>query len=113
VLSNLLTNAIDAMQPRGGRLLLRTREATHWNTGRRGVAITVADTGCGIDRQTMQKIFEAFFTTKDIGGTGLGLWISKDIVNRHHGELKVRSSQRPPHRGTVFSLFLPFDAGRG
>jgi two-component system, sporulation sensor kinase E len=92
VLSNLLTNAIDAMQPRGGRLLLRSREATHWKTGRRG-------------------IFEAFFTTKDIGGTGLGLWISKDIVNRHHGELKVRSSQRLSHCGTVFALFLPFDVG--
>jgi PAS domain S-box-containing protein len=111
VLSNLLTNAIDAMQPRGGRLLLRSREATHWKTGRRGIAITVADTGCGIDRQTLQKIFEAFFTTKDIGGTGLGLWISKDIVNRHHGELKVRSSQRLSHCGTVFALFLPFDVG--
>jgi PAS domain S-box-containing protein len=110
VLSNLLTNAIDAMQPRGGRLLLRCREATHGKTGCRGIAITVADTGCGIDRQTLQKIFEAFFTTKDIGGTGLGLWISKDIVNRHHGELKVRSSQRPSHCGTVFTLFLPFDA---
>jgi len=113
VLSNLLTNAVDAMQPRGGRLLLRCREATHWRTGRAGIAITVADTGGGIDRQTLQKIFEAFFTTKDIGGTGLGLWISKDIVTRHHGELRVRSSQRPSHCGTVFALFLPFDAGSG
>jgi PAS domain S-box-containing protein len=113
VLSNLLTNAIDAMQPHGGRLLLRSREATHWKTGRRGISITVADTGYGIDRQTLQRIFEAFFTTKDIGGTGLGLWISKDIVNRHHGELRVRSSQRPSHCGTVFALFLPFDAHSG
>jgi signal transduction histidine kinase len=113
VLSNLLTNAIDAMQPHGGRLLLRCREATHWKTGRRGISITVADTGCGIDRQTLQRIFEAFFTTKDIGGTGLGLWISKDIVNRHHGELRVRSSQRPSHCGTVFALLLPFDAHSG
>jgi PAS domain S-box-containing protein len=112
VLSNLLTNAIDAMQPRGGRLLLRCREATNWKADRRGIVITVADTGCGIDRQTLQKIFEAFFTTKDIGGTGLGLWISKDIVNRHHGELKVRSSQRPSHCGTVFALFLPFEASK-
>jgi PAS domain S-box-containing protein len=112
VLSNLLTNAIDAMQPRGGRLLLRCREATNWKADRRGIVITVADTGCGIDRQTLQKIFEAFFTTKDIGGTGLGLWISKDIVSRHHGELKVRSSQRPSHCGTVFALFLPFEASK-
>jgi PAS domain S-box-containing protein len=110
VLSNLVTNAIDAMQSRGGRLLLRCRQATHWKTDRAGITLTVADTGCGMDRQTLQKLFEAFFTTKDIGGTGLGLWISRDIVARHHGELRVRSSQREFHCGTVFTLFLPFDA---
>jgi signal transduction histidine kinase len=98
------------MQPRGGRLLVRSREAKDWKTGRRGVAFTVADTGCGMDKQTLQRIFDAFFTTKDIGGTGLGLWISKDIVDRHRGQLRVRSNQRPPHCGTVFVLFLPLDA---
>jgi PAS domain S-box-containing protein len=109
VLSNLVANAIDAMQPKGGRLLVRSREATHWKTGRRGVAFTIADTGSGMDRQTLQHIFDAFFTTKDISGTGLGLWISKDIVDRHHGELRVRSSRRHPGCGTVFVLFLPID----
>jgi PAS domain S-box-containing protein len=109
VLSNLVANAIDAMQPHGGRLLVRCREATNWKTGRRGVAFTVADTGSGMDQQTMQRIFDAFFTTKDISGTGLGLWISKDIVDRHGGELRVRSSQRHPGCGTVFVLFLPLD----
>ena len=107
VLSNLVANAIDAMQPQGGRLLVRCREATQWKTGRRGVAFTIADTGSGMDRQTLQHIFDAFFTTKDMSGTGLGLWISKDIVDRHHGELRVRSSQRYPACGTVFVLFLP------
>jgi signal transduction histidine kinase len=97
------------MQPDGGRLLARCREATHWKTGRRGTAFTIADTGSGMDRQTLQHIFDAFFTTKDMSGTGLGLWISKDIVDRHHGELRVRSSQRHPHCGTVFVLFLPLD----
>jgi PAS domain S-box-containing protein len=111
VLSNLVANAIDAMQPRGGRLLVRCREATQWRTGRRGVAFTVADTGSGMDQPTLQRIFEAFFTTKGIGGTGLGLWISKDIVHRHHGQLRVRSSQLPPRCGTVFVLLLPLDAG--
>jgi signal transduction histidine kinase len=98
------------MQPHGGRLLARCRKATHWKTGRRGVAFTVADTGNGIDQQTLQRIFDAFFTTKGISGTGLGLWISKDIVDRHHGELRVRSSQVHPGCGTVFVLFLPLDA---
>ena len=56
------------------------------------------------------KIFEPFFTTKEIGGTGLGLWVSHEIVERHGGTLAVRSSQRKGRSGTVFTLFLPFEA---
>ena len=108
VLNNLVGNAIDAM-PRGGRLLLRSREATLWTTGAKGLVLTVADTGSGIPASLLQKVFEAFFTTKGIAGTGLGLWISKDIVDRHHGALHLRSSQQPSHSGTVLTLFLPFD----
>ena len=110
VLSNLVGNAVDAMPPQGGRLIVRSRETCDWKTGRRGAAFTVADTGSGMNQKTLQRIFEAFFTTKDIGGTGLGLWISKDIVARHAGELRVRSSQKSGSSGTVFVLFLPFDA---
>jgi signal transduction histidine kinase len=62
--------------------------------------------------EVMEKIFDPFFTTKGIGGTGLGLWVSKEIAERHNGVLKVRSSQRDGGRGTVFTLFLPFDAAR-
>ena len=109
VLSNLIGNAIDAMHS-GGRLRLRSREATDFKTGRRGLVLTVADTGGGIDPELLIKIFEPFFTTKGIGGTGLGLWVSKEIVVRHDGVLRVRSSQRMGHAGTVFTLFLPFDA---
>ncbi len=110
VLNSLLGNAIDAMQPNGGRLLIRSRKATDWTTGRKGLMLTVADTGGGISPHVMTKIFEPFFTTKGIGGTGLGLWVSKGIVARHHGALRVRSSQRAGSSGTVFTLFLPFDA---
>jgi PAS domain S-box-containing protein len=110
VLSNLVSNAIDAMQPAGGRLLLRSREGTNWKTGQRGVALTVADTGSGISPTVLQRIFEPFFTTKDIAGTGLGLWVSSEIVNRHNGSLRVRSTQKPGRSGTVFTIFLPFDA---
>jgi PAS domain S-box-containing protein len=106
VLSNLIGNAIDAM-PGGGRLVVRSRETTDWKTGRRGFALTVADTGSGIDAETRARIFEAFFTTKGFGGTGLGLWISAEIMERHHGRLRVRSSQQEGHRGTVVTLFLP------
>lgn len=109
VLSNLIGNAIDAMNPAGGRLLIRSREATDWTTGRKGVALTVADSGPGMSSHTLSRIFEPFFTTKDTSGTGLGLWISREIVDRHCGVLKVRSSQSAPRCGTVFALFLPFD----
>ncbi len=108
VVSNLIGNAVDAMAPRGGRLLLRSHESTHWPTGRRGVTLTIADTGSGMGPRVISSIFQAFYTTKGEGGTGLGLWVSKEIVDRHQGILRVRSSQRPSHSGTVFTLFLPF-----
>ena len=110
VISNLVGNAIDAMHPTGGRLLIRSREATHWPSERKGLILTVADTGSGISPSVIKKIFEPFFTTKGIGGTGLGLWVSCEIVNRHHGSLRVRSSRKKGSSGTVFTLFLPFDA---
>jgi signal transduction histidine kinase len=107
VLSNLVANAIDAMRAHGGRLLVRSRDASDWKTGRHGVVLTVADTGSGMAPQTLSKIFEPFFTTKGDKGTGLGLWISREIVDRNRGVLKVRSSQTDRCSGTVFSLFLP------
>lgn len=110
VLNNLVGNAIDAMPQNGGRLLIRSRDARDWRTGRRGIALTVADTGTGMLPAVLRKIFDAFYTTKGIGGTGLGLWVSKEIVDGHHGRLLVRSSQKEGHSGTVFILFLPCDA---
>jgi signal transduction histidine kinase len=107
VLSNLVANAIDAMGATGGRLLVRSRESTHWNTGRRGMVITVADTGSGMSADTLSKIFEPFFTTKGINGTGLGLWISHEIVSRHRGVLIARTTRSAASSGTVFTLFLP------
>ncbi len=109
VISNLLGNALDAM-PSGGRLVLRARQGTHWRTGRAGIFFTLADTGEGISPGTRGRLFNPFFTTKGITGTGLGLWVSKEIMERHHGTIIVRSSQNSQHRGTVFTLFLPFDA---
>jgi two-component system NtrC family sensor kinase len=108
VLSNVVTNAIDAM-PTGGRLIVRSREGTDWKTGRRGLVLTLADSGTGIDPDTQSKMFEAFFTTKGIGGSGLGLWISADIMQRHEGKIAIRSSQKPGCSGTVVTLFIPFD----
>ncbi len=107
VLNNLVSNGIDAM-PVGGTLFLRTRDGRDWATGQPGIVLTIADTGSGMCPEVRGKIFEAFYSTKGIGGTGLGLWISKEIVQRHKGQLRVRSSQDIHHHGTVFTLFLPF-----
>ena len=107
VLNNLIANAIDAMRS-GGRLIARAHDVIDSPTGRRGLRITIADTGHGMNEATRQRIFEPFYTTKDLNGTGLGLWISTGIVQRHSGRLTVRTSQHPVHHGTAFSLFLPF-----
>ena len=108
VFANLIGNAIDAM-PAGGRLLLRARAATR--LGKRGLRVTVADTGAGMTATVRRRIFEPFFTTKEVTGTGLGLWVSAEIVAKHHGTILVRSlvSREGASSGTVFSLFLPYD----
>jgi PAS domain S-box-containing protein len=104
IIANLLGNALDAL-PRNGSIFVRSRQAHHPETGAPGVIITVADNGQGMSRETMARIFRPFYTTKGILGTGLGLWISKEIVDRHQGTLRVRSAVG---KGTVFQLFLPY-----
>lgn len=108
VLNNLVGNAMDSMRT-GGRLILRIRDCHLWRTGTRGVRITVADTGHGMSAEVRASIFEAFYSTKGSNGNGLGLWISKEIVEKHHASLQVKSSNRAPRRGSVFSLLLPHD----
>lgn len=108
VLANLFGNAMDAL-PNGGRIILRTVSTRNWRSGKRGIAITVADGGTGMDSATLSRIFEPFFSTKGITGTGLGLWISHEIVAKHHGTLRVRSRRATDsiQGGTVFRMFLP------
>ncbi|MEK6397500.1 MAG: ATP-binding protein [Terriglobus sp.] len=107
VLNNLISNAIDAMRT-GGRLLVRAHDAVD-ASGHAGVRITVADTGTGMSVETQRRLFEPFYTTKELNGNGLGLWISKEIVDRHHGRLTLRSTEHAALHGTVFALFLPCD----
>jgi PAS domain S-box-containing protein len=110
VLNNLIANAIDAMR-QGGRLLVRAHDANdyspEYSEGRSGIRITIADTGHGMSPAVQARLFEPFYTTKDLNGTGLGLWISAGIVSRHQGRLTFRSNQHPIYHGSVFSLFLP------
>ena len=105
--SNLVLNAVDAMAE-GGRLRIHVRRVPERPDGTRsGVRITIADTGSGIPPKDMPRLFEPFFTTKEEFGTGLGLWISHGIVQKHGGRIRVRSRTLPGHSGTVFSVYLP------
>jgi two-component system CheB/CheR fusion protein len=108
VFANLISNAIDAM-PQGGQLLVRLRPSRDWRNGSTaGMRVTVSDNGMGMNRATMRHIFEPFFTTKTDTGTGLGLWVVAQLVERRHGNVRVWSSQRAGGSGTAFSVFLPF-----
>ena len=109
LVANLVGNAIDAMRA-GGRLLLRVAPAYSLNgVARRGVRITVADTGIGIPVELRNKLFEPFVTTKTLTGTGLGLWVSEQITRNHGGTIRFRSRATPGRSGTVFSIFLPYE----
>lgn len=106
LLANLLVNAADAMA-NGGFLRVRVAAGHNWSNGREGVRITVADNGSGIPRNNLRQIFEPFYTTKKDTGTGLGLWVSRGIVQKHGGSIRVRSRADGGSTGTVFSIFLP------
>src|SRR5579863_4801267 len=109
VILNLIGNALDALG-NGGRLKIRISDAREYRDGaRKGVRLTVADTGSGISPAVRKTLFEPFVTTKPDTGTGLGLWISSEIIRRHSGTIQVRSSALSQSAGTVFSLFLPLD----
>ncbi len=108
IFANLVSNAIDAM-PRGGELVIRLRPSHDWRDGRTaGMRVTFSDTGMGMNRATMRRAFEPFFTTKTETGTGLGLWVVAQLVERRHGDVRVWSRQGAGGGGTAFSVFLPF-----
>jgi signal transduction histidine kinase len=107
VLSNLIANAIEATQP-GGALTFRIRSTRNWSDhGVHGVRLSVADNGQGMSAEVRTRLGEPFFTTKGQHGTGLGLWVTRSILNRYGGNLQLRSSVAPERHGTVFSMFLP------
>jgi signal transduction histidine kinase len=106
VFLNLISNAIQAM-PAGGTLRLRVAEVTDRATQRRGIAISVTDTGNGIRREDVKRLFQPFFTTKSAKGTGLGLWISKGIVQKYEGTIGFRTLHTQRGACTCFRVFLP------
>jgi signal transduction histidine kinase len=106
VITNLIGNAMDALA-REGRLIVAVRPAQD-REGREGVAVTVAENGSGMDKSILGRLFHPFATTKGEAGTGLGLWVSKGILDKHHAGVAVRSRVGC---GTVFRFFLPLDTG--
>lgn len=106
VLSNLLLNSLDAIGP-GGRVVIRASSSVDPRNGTRGVKFTVADDGVGIAQSSFQDLFEAFYTTKGSVGNGLGLWVCKQIIDAHHGRVRIRSKTTDPRRGTTLSFWIP------
>ncbi|HLY40968.1 MAG TPA: ATP-binding protein [Terracidiphilus sp.] len=102
VITNLIRNALDALKAHG-RLIVAVQPATD-RSGRKGVAVTIADNASGMDRAMLRSLFQPFATTKGEAGTGLGLWVSKGILDKHHATIAVRSKKG---QGTVFRFFLP------
>jgi PAS domain S-box-containing protein len=103
ILSNLIANAIDASRD-SGRIVIRVRATRHLQSGRDGIRVVVADDGAGISPEDKQKLFTPFFTTKKETGTGLGLWITKDLIEKKKGCIRFHSR---PRSGTTMSLFIP------
>jgi PAS domain S-box-containing protein len=109
VIANFVSNAMDATAG-GGRLIVRARRSQDWvHPQRDGVRITIADTGSGMTHEVRDRLFEAFFTTKGATGTGLGLWVSHEIILKHHGiiHLRSRAASDGYSSGTVFQIFFP------
>ncbi len=105
VFINIILNALDAM-PGGGKLTVTTRQEAD-DQGRDAILIEFADTGIGIPKQDLEKIFDPFYTTKEAGkGTGLGLSLSYNIVKRFKGDIKVESEAG---KGTTFTIILPIE----
>ncbi len=109
VLSNLLGNSLEA-----GATIIKIRISPS-NDGRygggkdsrKGVCIVIGDNGTGIALLSARKLFEPFFTTKIQKGNGLGLWVTKGIIQKHEGSIRLRTSTDAVRHGTVLSIFLP------
>jgi len=109
VMANLLSNSLDAIG-QNGRIVLRASASVDPTDGRPRVRITVSDYGHGMVVATTKHIFDPFFTTKGSVGTGLGLWVCKQLVEKNGGSIRVRSNMAGEHRGTTFSMVFPGDA---
>jgi signal transduction histidine kinase len=108
VFLNLVMNASQAM-PEGGILGIRIREITDWTKEELSSSISIVDTGIGIKHEDVRRLFEPFFSTKSTKGTGLGLWISKGIIQKYDGRISCRSYRHANGCITCFRVFLPIE----
>jgi signal transduction histidine kinase len=104
VFGNLVRNATEAALP-DTTVTIRVREISRG--GQTGTRVTIHDCGHGIPPEIQTKIFDPFFTTKDLKGSGLGLWVSKQLIQKHAGTIRFRTSERAGKEGTLFEIFLP------
>jgi PAS domain S-box-containing protein len=112
VFANLVINAIEALGE-GGTLVIKASKGRDWKIGgAAGVRVSLMDNGAGIDRAKISRIFDPFYTTKGDVGTGLGLWLTQNLVRKHGGSIKVRSRTDAGRKGTIFSIFLPEKASK-
>lgn len=105
VFSNLLVNSLDAVDY-NGTVAIRISRCT-FGKGGDAVRVTFSDNGKGIDRTERVHLFEPLYTTKGEIGTGLGLWVSKQIIEKHQGLIQMRSSTKGKWKGSTFSVVLP------
>ena len=105
VFSNVIANAIDAMK-HGGVLSITTRNVL--SSPQDGIEIVIRDTGIGIEQENLPRVFEPFFTTKGILGTGIGLWVAKQLVTRRGGQISIASGTPPKSSGTTVTILIPF-----
>lgn len=104
VFGNLIRNATEAAHPHT-TVTIRIREVSR--AGQTGTRISINDRGNGIPPEIQKRIFDPFFTTKSLKGSGLGLWVSRQLIQKHGGTIRFRTSQQPRFRGTLFEIFLP------
>jgi PAS domain S-box-containing protein len=105
IFSNIIANAVDAM-PQGGMLSVSTR--TLLGSAGDGIQTVIRDDGTGIRQEHLPHVFEPFFTTKGDLGTGIGLWVAKQLVETRGGQISVASSTEKDHTGTTITIFIPF-----
>jgi len=108
ILANLLANALDAVD-HNCRIIIRTSASLDPASGKPRIRVSVSDCGHGITPATAKQMFDPFFTTKGTVGTGLGLWVCKQLVDKNGGHIRVRSTTEGPKHGTTFSITLPRD----